>query len=295
MFQGFESFDIVTQADPHVEIHGIKGGSGPPLLLLHGFPQTHYIWHLIAAELSTQFTIIALDLRGYGASSKPSGVAQYVKSAMARDCTTVMETLGYSSYFICAHDRGARVAHKLLVDFPDRVKKAIFLDICPTLAMYSKTDFDFAKAYFHWFFLIQKYPLPENMILNDPRGFAERFMGGRYAPLSMFNPECFEEYVKGLSNPDAVHAMCEDYRAAASLDMDEARKDIEAGRLIQTPLRVLWGKHGVIEKCFDAVKEWSAVSKSSVEGMNVNCGHYIPEEAPDVVVRNIREFFVREC
>lgn len=295
MFQGFETFDIITQSDPHVEIHGIKGGSGPPLLLLHGFPQTHHIWHLVATEISTQFAIVALDLRGYGASSKPPGVAQYVKSAMAHDCTTVMEKLGYSSYFICAHDRGARVAHKLLVDFPDRVKKAIFLDICPTLAMYSKTDFDFAKAYFHWFFLIQKYPLPESMILNDPRGFAERFMGARYAPLSMFNLECFEEYVKGLSNADAVHAMCEDYRAAASLDMDEARKDIEAGSLIQTPLRVLWGKHGVIEKCFDAVKEWSAVSKSSVEGMNVDCGHYLPEEAPNVVVRNIREFFVREA
>jgi haloacetate dehalogenase len=290
MFEGFETFSFVTQSDPLVDIHGITGGSGPPLLLLHGFPQTHMIWHLVSAKLSNQFTIIALDLRGYGASSKPDGVAQYVKSAMARDCSIVMEKLGYSTYFICAHDRGARVAHKLLVDFPDRVKKAIFLDICPTLAMYSKTDFDFAKAYFHWFFLIQKSPLPENMISNDPRGFAERFMGGRYAPLSMFHPDCFEEYVKRLSNPDTVHAMCEDYRAAASLDMDEARKDIAAGRLIETPLRVLWGKHGVIEKCFDAVKEWTAVSKASVDGIAVDCGHYIPEEAPDVVTQHILRF-----
>jgi len=291
MFEGFEIFSTVTQLDPLVEIHGIKGGSGPALLLLHGFPQTHHIWHGVAAELSSQFTIIAIDLRGYGASSKPSGVDNYVKSAMARDCTTVMEQLGYSSYFICAHDRGARVAHKLLVDFPHRVKKAIFLDICPTLAMYTKTNFDFAKAYFHWFFLIQKSPMPENMISNDPRGFAERYMGNRYAPLSMFHPNCFEEYVKGLSDPDAVHAMCEDYRAAASLDLEEARRDIDADNLIQTPLRVLWGQHGVIEKCFDAVQEWKAVSKSSVEGGNLDCGHYIPEEAPELVVQNIREFF----
>ena len=293
MFENFQTFNITTQSNPHVSIHGIRGGSGPPLLLLHGFPQTHHIWHLVAAQLTNDFTIIAHDLRGYGASSKPSGIPQYAKSAMARDSAFVMEQLGFSSYYVCAHDRGARVAHKLLVDFPERVTRAIFLDICPTLAMYSQTGFAFARAYFHWFLLIQKEPLPEMMIAADPRGFAEMFMGRRYASLEMFDASCWEEYVRVLGEPEAVHAMCEDYKAAASVDIDEAREDIARRRYIKSPLRVLWGKHGVIEECFDAVKEWREVAEHGLDvgGGSVDCGHYIPEESPNAVVMNIKEFF----
>jgi pimeloyl-ACP methyl ester carboxylesterase len=293
MFEGFETFDITTQSNPPVSIHGIRGGSGPPLLLLHGFPQTHHIWHLVALKLKQIFTIVAVDLRGYGASSKPSGISQYAKSNMSRDCTIVMKALGFSSYYVCAHDRGARVAHKLLVDYPYQIRKAIFLDICPTLVMYSQTDFEFAKEYFHWFFLIQKEPLPETMISANPRRFAELFMGRRYAPLEVFDKNCWEEYVRVLEDPEAVHAMCEDYRAAASVDMDESKENIAQGRLIKSPLRILWGRHGVIEKCFDAVKEWKhvAIPGLEVSGQSVDCGHYIPEEAPDIIVKNIREFF----
>ena len=293
MFEGFSSFDILTQSDPSVSIHGIRGGSGPPLLLLHGFPQTHHIWHRITPQLVEDFTIIALDIRGYGASSKLSGVAQYSKTLMSRDCAIVMEKLGFTSFFVCAHDRGARVAHKLLVNYPKSVRKAIFLDICPTLAMYSKTDFEFAKTYFHWFFLIQKSPLPETLIEQNPRRWAEMFMGGRHAGLAAFEKDNFEEYVKVLKDPEAVHAMCEDYRASASVDMEEARDDLKERRLIRCPLKVFWGKHGVIEKCFDAVKEWKDVAAPGVEvdGGNVDCGHYIPEEAPDVVAKNIQSFF----
>jgi haloacetate dehalogenase len=293
MFESFTSFDLITQSEPPISIYGIRGGTGPPLLLLHGFPQTHHIWHRIAPQLIRDFTVIALDIRGYGASSKPSGVAQYSKTVMSRDCTVVMEKLGFTSFFVCAHDRGARVAHKLLVNYPDRVRKAMFLDICPTLAMYSKTDYEFAKTYFHWFFLIQQAPLPETLIGQNPRRWAEMFMGGRYAGLAAFDTDVFEEYVKVLENPDAVHAMCEDYRASASVDMDESKKDLKEGRLIRCPLRVLWGKHGVIEKCFDAVNEWQSVAAPDVEvdGWNVDCGHYIPEEAPDVVAQNVRSFF----
>ena len=293
MFEGFTDFDIKTQSDPPVTIHGIYGGSGPPLLLLHGYPQTHHIWHRVTPQLVQDFTVIALDIRGYGASSKPSGVAQYSKTIMALDCALVMSSLGFSSFFVCAHDRGARVAHKLLVNYPDRVRKAIFLDICPTLAMYSKTDFEFAKSYFHWFFLIQRAPLPETLIGQDPRRWAEMFMGGRHAGLAAFDADVFEEYVKVLEDPNAVHAMCEDYRASASVDMDEAREDLKEGNLIRCPLRVLWGKHGVIEKCFDAVKEWKDVAAPGVEvdGQNVDCGHYIPEEAPSVVIKNIKSYF----
>ncbi|KAH8805064.1 putative epoxide hydrolase [Xylogone sp. PMI_703] len=296
MFEGFEPFDIDVQLEPKVSIHGVhKKNSGPALLFLHGFPQTHHIWHKVAPQLTDNFSLVAMDLRGYGASTKllrSEGHKNYAKSAMARDCATVMEKLGYDKFFICAHDRGARVAHKLCVDYPGRVIKAIFLDICPTLAMYGKTDFEFAKAYFHWFFLIQRHPLPETMISQNPRAFAEMFMGGRHAGLKAFTEECFAEYVSVLENSDAVEAMCEDYRASSTIDMDEAREDIAAHRLIQNPLRVMWGKYGVIEKCFKAVDEWAQVSTSHVDGQAVESGHYIPEEAPDVVVRNIKDFFL---
>jgi pimeloyl-ACP methyl ester carboxylesterase len=172
MFEGFKSFDITTQSGPHVFIHGIQSGFGPPLLLFHGFPQTYHIWHLIAPKLTSSYTVIALDLRGYGAS-KPSGISQYAKSIMARDIISVMSTLGHTTFYICAHGRGARVTHKILVNYPDSVKKAILLDICPTLAMYGKPDFEFAKTYWHWFFLIQKEPLPETLTSADPRRFAD--------------------------------------------------------------------------------------------------------------------------
>lgn len=236
-----------------------------------------------------------MDLRGYGDSSKPQSISAYAKSAMARDCIAVMDALGLTgTFFVCAHDRGARVAHKLCVDFPARVQKAIFLDICPTLAMYSNTDLEFAKAYFHWFLLIQKEPLPETLISGSPRKFAEMFMGGRQAEgLSIFDTMAFDSYVKGLGDMASVHAMCQDYRASASLDLDEARDDLDIGRLIQCPLRVFWGRRGVIEKCFDAVKEWQAVTKSgiTVEGKSVDSGHYIPEQIPEFVAFEVLDFF----
>ncbi|KIY02005.1 uncharacterized protein Z520_02143 [Fonsecaea multimorphosa CBS 102226] len=299
MFEGFETFDITTRTSPEVKIHGVKSKDGgrnlPPLLLLHGFPQTHHIWDAVASRLQMQFDIVALDLRGYGESSAPSDLSSYAKSAMAKDCVKVMEKLGFDSFFVCAHDRGARVAHKLCVDYPLRVKKAIFLDICPTLAMYTSTNFEFAKAYFHWFFLIQKEPLPETTISQNPRRFAEMFMGGRQASgLDIFKPECFDRYVRNLGDPAIVHAMCQDYRASASLDMDEAREDLQNQRLIQCPLMVLWGRHGVIEKCFDAVSEWKKVTVADVpvEGHSIDSGHYIPEQAPDEVVTAIEKFFL---
>ena len=297
MLEEFESFTVNTQGEPHVSIFGLKSqGSDsqlPPLLLLHGFPQSHLIWLRVAPQLKDQYTVVMLDLRGYGSSSKPRDVTAYAKSAMARDCASVMEHLGFTSFYICAHDRGARVAHKLCVDYPTRVRKAILLDICPTLAMYTATDFNFAKAYFHWFFLIQKEPLPESMILASPRRFAELFMGGRQADgLGIFHPACFERYIEGLEDPDSVHAMCQDYRASATLDLDEAREDLSRGKLVQCPLRILWGKHGVIEKCFDAVQEWRQVTAQGihVEGRSLDSGHYIPEQAPDRLVLDIMEF-----
>lgn len=298
MFDNFESFAITTKSNPDVTINGLKSGdassSKPALLLLHGFPQTLHIWHRVAPRILDKYTLVLIDIRGYGKSSKPEDVSAYAKSAMARDCIDVMDSLGHTdSFFVCAHDRGARVAHKLAVDYPDRVRKFILLDICPTLAMYAKTDFDFAKAYFHWFFLIQKEPLPETLINAKPRELAEMFMGGRQGDgLSIFEPECFELYAKNLEDPATVHAMCNDYRAGATLDLDEARDDLKNGRKIRSPLLVLWGAHGVIEKCFDAIQEWKDVTEDgvSVEGRSVESGHYIPEQNPDEVVSAILQF-----
>ena len=232
--------------------------------------------------------MVALDLRGYGQSSKPAADethSTYSKRVMAQDCVDVMSKLGHNdAFYICAHDRGARVAHKLCVDHPGRVKKAIFLDIAPTLAMYSKTDYVFAKAYFHWFFLIQPSPLPESFLLNaDPEAFLR-------APKGAFHPFCLESYKRMLKDPACVHAMCEEYRASASVDLDAHREDEERGRRIQCPLMVLWGKSGIIEKCFDAVAEWKAVSDSSVVGESLDCGHYIPEERPEELLAHITAF-----
>ncbi|KAK2745145.1 alpha beta hydrolase fold protein [Colletotrichum kahawae] len=300
MFDGFQPFTITTQTAPPITIHGIKSGDAgsplPPLLLIHGFPQSHHIWHRVAERVVDEYTVIAIDIRGYGASSKPGDVASYAKSAMARDCISVMDHLGYEGkpFFVCAHDRGARVAHKLAVDFPDRVKKAIFLDIAPTLVMYKTTNFEFAKAYFHWFFLIQQEPLPETLISAAPRQYAEMFMGGRQPKgLEIFEKENFEYYASVLEDPAAVHSMCNDYRASATLDLEEAEADLKAGRLIQSPLMILWGKYGVIQKCYDAVKEWQDVTSKDVmvKGHSVESGHYIPEQAPDDVAKAILEFF----
>ncbi|CAN8096146.1 unnamed protein product [Discula destructiva] len=300
MFENFEPISVTTQKSPEVTIRGLRSNNAssqlPPLLLLHGFPQTLHIWHIVAPQLTDKFTVVLVDLRGYGTSSKPSDdVAQYAKSVMARDCALVMEKLGYASFYLCGHDRGGRVGHKLCVDYPDRVKKAMVLDICPTLAMYGATDMQFATAYFHWFFLVQKSPLPESMILGNSRGVAEMFMGGRQGDgLKIFKEECFEEYVKSLSDPDTVHAMCQDYRAAATLDLEEQRRDLADGRHIKCPLMVLWGKHGVVEKCFDALAEWRRVTEQGVDvsGHAVESGHYIPEQTPADVVSAIREYFV---
>jgi len=293
MFQGFSDFNVQVESD--VTIHGRKGGSGPSLLLLHGFPQNLLIWHDVVDELARTYTVVALDLRGYGSSSKPPGDDRHVtysKRIMARDCVRVMEKLGCPNFYICSHDRGARVAHKLCVDYPEKVNRVMFLDIAPTAAMYGKTDFTFAKAYYHWFFLIQPSPLPENLLNANPTAFMEQHMGGKYAGMGPFSAECLESYTNMMRNPEAVHAMCEDYRAAASIDLEENAEDERAGRVIKCSVMVLWGQHGVIEKCFDAVEEWNKVSSSSVIGHSLDCGHYIPEERPEALLGKIKEFCV---
>lgn len=289
MFQGFRHHDITVGAN---RIHARIGGSGPALLLLHGHPQTHVIWHRIAEDLAAHYTVVATDLRGYGDSSKPAGEpdhANYSKRAMAADQVAVMRELGFERFYLCGHDRGGRVAHRLAMDHPEVVQKLMLLDIAPTLAMYEQTDRAFATAYFHWFFLIQPAPLPETLIEASPADYITRTMGGRHASLAAFDPVAIADYQRCLAQPGAAHALCEDYRASNTIDLEHDRADREAGRRISCPVSVLWGQHGVIERCFDPLAEWRAVA-DMVEGEALPCGHYIPEEAPAALLERLLRF-----
>lgn len=291
LFPNFEWFRLKVG---EVEIGGVRGGSGPPLLLLHGFPQSHLIWHKVAPALADRFTVIATDLRGYGASSAPPGSAThdvYSKRAMAQDQVEVMRQLGYRQFALCAHDRGARVAHRLGMDHPDAVSQLMLLDIAPTLAMYEATDMAFAAAYWHWFFLIQPAPFPETLINAEPAFLIERLLGLRHPGTgpSPFVPDAMAAYVAAMREPARVHAMCEDYRAAATIDLDHDRADREAGRKLQMPVRVLWGEHGVVARCFEPLKLWQEVG-ANVTGGTLPCGHYLPEEAPEPLLEEILSF-----
>jgi haloacetate dehalogenase len=289
----FENYVPFTVDANGVSIFGMKGGNGPPLLLLHGHPQTHEIWHRLADVLAQHFTVIATDLRGYGASGKPPSDAQhlpYSKRAMAADQVAVMQHFGFEHFMVCAHDRGARVAHRMAVDFPKAVDRLMLLDIAPTLAMYEATDRTFATAYFHWFLLIQPEPLPELLIGSQPDAYVERVMGSRHAGLAPFAPHALQAYRDALKQPGAVHAMCEDYRASATIDLEHDRADIECGNKIACPLRVLWGAEGVIEKNFKALDEWRRVARD-VSGRKMPAGHYIAEEVPDELLAEMLAFF----
>ena len=291
MFDGFREFDI--EVENGLVIHGVIGGEGPPLLLLHGHPQTHVIWHRLAPRLAERYTVIATDLRGYGDSGKPEGDSRhlnYSKRRMALDQVVVMQALGYERFFLCGHDRGGRVAHRLALDHAERVERLMVLDIAPTLAMYEATDLAFATAYWHWFFLIQPRPLPESWIAAAPADYVTRIMGSRHAGLDPFDPQAIAEYQRCLALPGAAHGLCEDYRASRTIDLEHDRSDREAGRHLSVPLKVLWGEFGTIERCFDALAEWRAVSGAGVEGGTLPCGHYLPEEAPDAILHQLIDF-----
>lgn len=290
----FESF-VHTDKDTSVNIACKKGGGGPPILFLHGYPQTHAMWHLVAPRLLSSYTVVLIDLRGYGASSKPASSedhAAYSKSAMASDCVAVMQSLGYESFYVCAHDRGARVAHQLCVNYPEKVEKAILLDIVPTKTMYAKSNITFATGYFHWYFLIQPEPLPEDMINAAPKKWLDGCMK-RHGAEGLFHEEAYAEYENAMRDPETVRGACEDYRAAATIDIKEQEEDEKNERKIKCPLRILWGRQGMVEKMFDGVKDWKAVHETGdVSGEAVDSGHYIPEQKPDVVLEHIRSFFV---
>lgn len=276
-----------------INIHVTHGGSGPPLLLLHGFPQTHFIWRKVAPTLSQHFTLVMPDLRGYGDSDKPpggDGHVHYSKRTMAQDMVEVMQTLGFPSFSLCGHDRGGRVAHRLALDHPQAVRKLMTLDISPTLAMYDQTDQAFATAYYHWFFLIQPSPLPETLIGGNPDFYLRNKLGGWGSGGSAFIEEdALLEYARCFKLPGAIHAMCEDYRAAASIDLEHDRAD--QTNQIACPVRVLWGKRGVVGKLFNPVTDWQPGCALPVTGKAFPGGHYLPEESPELLIEEIMAFF----
>ena len=292
LFPGFAQSSV--QTDEHVQISIIVSGSGPPLLLLHGHPQTHTIWHRMAPALAEHFTVVAADLRGYGDSGKPPGDTDhtnYSKRVMARDMLLVMRSLGHQRFDVLAHDRGARVAARLAADHPDAVRRLVMLDIAPTLAMYEQTTEEFARAYWHWFFLIQPAPLPERLLEADPAAYVTDLMGGRSSGLAPFDPRALAEYQRCLALPGAAHSLCEDYRASATIDLVHDRADRAAGRKLTLPVLVLWGEKGVIQRCFRPLEEWRLVA-DDVRGSSLPCGHYVPEEASELLTAEVMAFLM---
>jgi haloacetate dehalogenase len=286
VFEGFERLKVETRG---AVINAVRAGGGPPLLLLHGYPQTLAMWHLIAPRLAEHFTVVAADLRGYGASSKPEGGphhAGYSKRAMAQDQVELMQHLGFEEFFLAGHDRGGRVGHRMALDHPHRVKKLAVLDIVPTRTMFAHVNQYLATVYYHWFFLIQPFDLPERMIGADPelflRNFVSRLGAGALAP------EAVAEYLRAFRDPAVIHATCEDYRAAASIDLEHDAADLD--EKVRCPLLALWGAKGRIASAFDVLATWRERAVD-VRGRALPCGHYIPEEAPEETLEELLSFF----
>ncbi|MBL8523873.1 MAG: alpha/beta hydrolase [Betaproteobacteria bacterium] len=291
MFAGFRQTRLLANG---VNIHTRIGGSGPPLLLLHGYPQSQLIWHRVAEELAKHYTVVLTDLRGYGQSDKPAGQpdhTNYSKRTMAQDQTQVMRQLGFDEFYLCGHDRGGRVSHRLAVDHPEAVKKLMLLDISPTLTMYEQTNMEFARSYWWWFWLIQPAPFPESMVAAAPETYLKKKIGWGHAGLSAFTEQTYSAYLSYVSDPATMHGMCEDYRAAASIDLAHDRADRDAGKKIACPVNVLWGEFGVVNRCFKPLEDWRVVA-DDVRGRTLPCGHYIPEEVPVLLLDEMKAFFV---
>ena len=294
MFEGFTPFSIERNG---VTLHGLTAldapWQGPALLLLHGHPQTHAMWHKVAPELAKRFKLVLMDLRGYGDSGRPEADEKhenYSKREMAQDAVAVMQHFGLHQFNILAHDRGARVAHRLAADHPETVQRMMLLDIAPTLGMYENTSQAFATAYWHWFFLIQPQPLPEALIASDPVRYIRSVMGKRHAGLAAFTPEAMAQYERCIQISGSARGICEDYRASASIDLEHDRADIAAGKKLSIPLRILWGEHGAVGANFDVLKLWGERA-AQVSGRALSCGHYIAEEAPGELFAEAHNFF----
>jgi haloacetate dehalogenase len=283
MFPGFTRDRIKTSGATIAVRHG---GSGPPVLLLHGHPQTQVMWHLTAPALAQDHTVVCADLRGYGDSSKPPATPDhepYSKRAMARDMIEVLQSLGFDRFAVVGHDRGGRVAYRMALDHAERIERIAVLDIIPTGEHFRRAEMSFGLGYWHWFFLAQPHPFPERVIGADPDAFY--FHRGR----SMFTPEALAEYRRSYSDPATIHAMCEDYRAAASYDFNLDEADRKAGNRIRCPVLALWGANGNLPGWYDVLEVWRAWA-DDVRGHALDCGHYLPEEAPEATLDALRLF-----
>ena len=287
----FESFERERVETPEAGIEVVRGGDGPPVLLLHGYPQTHAMWHLVAPGLAEDFTVVAADLRGYGDSSKPFGEedhSTYSKRAMAGDLASVMGSLGFDSFAVVGHDRGGRVGHRMALDFADRVSKLAVLDIVPTRHVYATVEKDLATAYYHWFFFIQPYDLPETLIGADPVYYLRKKLGGWGTPLETFAPAALAEYERCFDTA-TIHASCEDYRAGASIDLVHDEEDRKEGRKVECPLLAFWGGRGVVEKTYDVEAVWREYA-NDVRGRPLDAGHFLAEERPDETAQELTAF-----
>ncbi|ORY23709.1 Alpha/beta hydrolase fold protein [Naematelia encephala] len=298
-FTGFKETwtPIESNTTSDVKIYAKIGGSGPPLLLVHGYPQTHYIWRSVAGRLAEHFTVFAADLRGYGQSSKPRGSeshVEYSKREMACDMVNLMAEHGFESFNILAHDRGARVAHRLALDQPHKVKRMILLDIAPTLWMYDHSNMTFAMGYWHWFFLPQPSPFPEDLILSDPKRYWAMLSSRKSHENVIWTDEVVEQYQKYYFTPEGVHGACEDYRASTTIDLEHDRQDLQAGNKLNiTQLKVFWGRRGMINNFGDVLDIWKGYCNDTValSGKALDCGHYIAEEQPEELLKEALEFF----
>jgi haloacetate dehalogenase len=295
-FEGFESrhFEVNgVQIYAHVSL-GLPAGRRA-LLLLHGFPQSHVMWNRVARLLAQDYFLVMPDLRGYGDSSKPPGLpdhGNYSKRVMAQDMVAVMDALEIDPFFLCGHDRGGRVAHRLALDHPARVKKLCVIDIAPTLDMYQATDMAFARAYYHWFHLIQPSPLPETMIGGNPLPYLHAKLGGWGATgLNYIEPAALAEYERCFCRPEAIHGACEDYRASAGIDLEHDRQSRSRGEQIACDMLVLWGERGVVHRMFEPLALWQAQCAARVSGRPLPAGHFIPEELPEIVASALGSFF----
>ena len=295
-FQGFESrrFDV-NGVRIHARVPTAARGGKPALLLVHGFPQTHVLWHRVVQQLQQDYWIVLPDLRGYGDSAQPAGLpdhGNYSKRTMAQDLVDVMDQLDCPEFFLAGHDRGGRVAARLALDHAEKVKKLCVVDIAPTLDMYNATNMDFARAYYHWFHLIQPWPLPERMIGADARTYLHAKLGGWGSQgLAYIEPQALAEYERCFCRPEAIHGACEDYRASAGIDLEHDRASRARGEKIACDTLVLWGERGVVNRLFKPLELWQAQCSAIVSGQLLAAGHFIPEELPAETAAALKNFF----
>ena len=288
---GFETQTVHANG---IAIHVATAGSGPAVLLLHGHPQTHVVWRHVAPRLvRAGFTVVAPDLRGYGDSEKPASDPNHVsysKRVMTEDQVALMRKLGFETFSVVGHDRGGRVAHRLSLDHPSCVERIAVLDIAPTATMYALTDKEFATRYFWWFFLIQPFDFPERLIGSDPEYFLRRHIAGQVKVKGSVSEEILQEYLRSYQNPETIHAICEDYRASATIDLKYDEQD--AATKIQAPLLAIWGDQSVVGNLYDVQATWQEKAKN-VEGYALPCGHAIPEECPEALADLLIDFLIR--